>query len=84
MMGKQCEICDNTDLNPKLSNIKINYFVMALIFQTIFKIPIDNYEYFNNDIRIKGCYINPTVDYKQRLQELKNKLRCYFNVKFRI
>jgi hypothetical protein len=55
------------DLNLKLSNIKINYLSNgSYLPKTIFaSIPIDNYEYFNNDIRIKGCYINPTtVDYE--------------------
>ncbi len=51
------------DLNLKLSEIKINYLKNGsyLPKNISASIPIDNDEYFNNDIRIDGCYINPTA-----------------------
>lgn len=55
------------DLNLRLSDIKINYlsngsYLPRKIFANI---GVKNYEYFDNNISITGCYINPTkVDYK--------------------
>lgn len=55
------------DLNLRLSDIKINHLSNGsyLPKKISANIGIDDYEYFNNNIDITGCYINPTaVEYK--------------------